>query len=156
MQCPWDKCRQLKPLPPYSPLPSLHSCLYEVFQPSGNWLFCRPVVWLLFYPTLMMSVCRAKPQIATWLPVLVPCQSVAMCTLPLPLLFVFPTAAAVVALNKSKEIAFNVYLQQIKIKSIAWPAHGPNNSQFSSFFFQHKLRCSSGLTIRAAYRFWGV
>lgn len=79
---------------------------------SGLWSQC---VWLLFYPSLMMSVCRAKPQIATWLPARANLlQCLYLLLLWLLLLFLLWCWS----LNKSKEIAFNVYLQEIKIKSI--------------------------------------
>lgn len=114
-------------------MPTTHAPLPPTRWPltsSCHWLSCL-VVWLLFYPTLMMSVCRAKPQIATWLPAR---ANLSLCLLPLPLPLLFPAvdvvAAVVVALNKSKEIAFNVYLQQIKIKSIA--CRRTDNSQSPS------------------------
>lgn len=125
MQCPWDKCRQLMPSAPLSHWPPTSSC-HTLSNPELPEL----VVWLLFYPTLMMSVCRAKPQIATWLPAR---ANLSLCLLPLPLPLLFPAVdvVAVVALNKSKEIAFNVYLQQIKIKSIACRRTDNSQSPFS-------------------------
>jgi len=73
----------------------------------------------VLYPSLMMSVCRAKPQIATWLPAR---ANLLQCLFLLSLLVSWWSCSCCCcwSLNKSKEIAFNVYLPEIKIKSIPW------------------------------------
>lgn len=130
MQCPWDKCRQLprnSQSHSSSVSISLTGCL-DVFAWLSDWLLVCPAARLAYCPCGLCFIqrwwCRFAVQ-SHKLPLgcpLVPicryvgCCCCCCCCSP----HCCSCSCCSCCLNKSKEIAFNVHLQQIKIKSIAW------------------------------------
>lgn len=119
MQCPWDKCRQLPPTRSLLQFPS-HWLAGRLADWLDGWLSGRLASCSFGLCFIQCWWCRFAVQshkLPLGCPLVPICRYVAgCCCWSSPFCC---CCCCCCCLNKSKEIAFNVYLQQIKIKSIA-------------------------------------